>query len=300
MSQKSAFVTIIGRPNTGKSSLLNALVGERIAAVSKKPQTTRTKITGVLTKGDTQLVFIDTPGMHRVKTKLSEHMVNAINDGMSGADIIVFMADITKPVNDNERELLYSIKSKSCKVLLCLNKIDLVDKNTIAKRLVEYSSVYDFTEVIPLSVIDGDGIDIVMDFLIKNAMDGPHYFPDDAITDQPEKALIAEKIREKALLSLDDEIPHGIAVGIETVGEHDNRLGEAVMDIDAVIYCEKDSHKGIIIGKQGSMLKRIGQAAREDLEEFFRIKVNLKCWVKVKEDWRNKEGIIKNFGLSSK
>lgn len=300
MAQKSAFVTIIGRANTGKSSLLNALVGEKIAAVSAKPQTTRTKITGVLTSGDTQIAFIDTPGMHKAKTKLSEHMVSAINDGMSGADIIIFVTDASNSVNDNEINLLSGIDRRSAKVMLCINKIDLVDKKTLASRIAEYSSLYDFAEVVPVSVHFKDGIDIVMEFLKNNAQEGPHYFPDDKITDQPEKALIAEKIREKALRCLDDEIPHGIAVGIESVDEHDNRRGEAVMDIDAVIYCERDSHKGIIIGKNGSMLKRIGQAARKDLEDFFRIKVGLKCWVKVKEDWRNKEGLIKNFGLSSK
>lgn len=300
MSQKSAFVTIIGRANTGKSSLLNALVGEKIAAVSEKPQTTRTKITGVLTNRDIQIVFIDTPGVHKAKTKLSAHMANAVSDGMSGADIIIFMADAAKCANDTEKNLLSSINPKVDKVLLCINKIDLIDKDALAKRIVEYSSLYDFAEVVPISVLNGDGIDIVMDFLQKNAREGPHYFPDDAITDQPEKALIAEKIREKALLCLDDEVPHGIAVGIESVKEHDNRRGEAIMDIDAVIYCERDSHKGIIIGRQGMMLKKIGQAAHEDLEDFFRIKVGLKLWVKVKEDWRNKEGLIKNFGLSSK
>lgn len=300
MSQKSAFVTIIGRANTGKSSLLNALVGEKIAAVSAKPQTTRTKITGVFTNRDIQIVFIDTPGVHKAKTKLSAHMANAVSDGMSGADIIIFMADAAKCANDTEKNLLSSINPKVDKVLLCINKIDLIDKDALAKRIVEYSSLYDFAEVVPISVLNGDGIDIVMDFLQKNAREGPHYFPDDAITDQPEKALIAEKIREKALFCLDDEVPHGIAVGIESVKEHDNRRGEAIMDIDAVIYCERDSHKGIIIGRQGMMLKKIGQAAREDLEDFFRIKVGLKLWVKVKEDWRNKEGLIKNFGLSSK
>lgn len=300
MATKSAFVTIIGRANAGKSSLLNALVGEKIAAVSSKPQTTRTKITGVLTQGDTQFVFIDTPGMHKAKTKLSEHMVKTINESVKSVDLIILMADVTKNISDSETTLLNNINSKNSKVILCVNKIDLVDKDTLIQKMAEYSTLFDFAEIIPISVLNNDGLDLIMDFLNKNAEKGPHYFSDDAITDQPEKVIIAEKIREKALMCLDDEVPHGIAVGIENVSEHDNRYGEAIMDIDAVIYCERDSHKGIIIGKQGSMLKKIGQASREELEDFFQIKVNLKCWVKVKEGWRNREGLIKNFGLSYK
>ncbi len=300
MATKSAFVTIIGRANAGKSSLLNALVGEKIAAVSSKPQTTRTKITGVLTQGDTQFVFIDTPGMHKAKTKLSEHMVKTINESVKSVDLIILMADVTKNISDSETALLNNINSKNSKVILCVNKIDLVDKDTLIQKMAEYSTLFDFAEIIPISVLNNDGLDLIMDFLNKNAEEGPHYFSDDAITDQPEKVIIAEKIREKALMCLDDEVPHGIAVGIENVSEHDNRYGEAIMDIDAVIYCERDSHKGIIIGKQGSMLKKIGQASREELEDFFQIKVNLKCWVKVKEGWRNREGLIKNFGLSYK
>lgn len=300
MATKSAFVTIIGRANAGKSSLLNSLVGEKIAAVSSKPQTTRTKITGVLTKGDTQFVFIDTPGMHKARTKLSEHMVKTINESVKSVDLIIFMADASKNISDSETALLNNINSKKSKVILCINKIDLVSKDALIKKMAEYSTLLDFAEIIPISVINNDGLDLIMDFLEKHAEEGPHYFSDDAITDQPENVLIAEKIREKALLCLDDEVPHGIAVGIEDVSEHDNRHGEAIMDIDAVIYCERDSHKGIIIGKQGSMLKKIGQASREELEDFFQIKVNLKCWVKVKEGWRNREGLIKNFGLSYK
>lgn len=300
MASKSAFVTIIGRANAGKSSLLNALVGDKIAAVSSKPQTTRTKITGVLTKGDTQFVFIDTPGMHKAKTKLSEHMVKTINESVKSVDLIIFMADVTKNISESETQLISGLNTKNCKVILCINKIDLVSKDVLIKKMAEYSTLFDFSEIIPISVINNDGIDLIMDFLYKNVEEGPHYFSDDAITDQPEKVIIAEKIREKALLCLDDEVPHGIAVGIENVSEHDNRNGEAIMDIDAVIYCERESHKGIIIGKQGSMLKKIGQASREELEDFFQIKVNLKCWVKVKEGWRNNEGLIKNFGLSYK
>ncbi|MCD8328573.1 MAG: GTPase Era [Ruminococcus sp.] len=297
---KSAFVTIIGRANAGKSSLLNALVGEKIAAVSSKPQTTRTKITGVLTKGDTQFVFIDTPGMHKAKTKLSELMVKTINESVKNVELVIVMVDVTKNISDSETALINSVNSKNSKVVLCINKIDLVSKDVLIQKIAEYSTLFDFDEIIPISVLNNDGLDLIMDFLSKNAQEGPHYFSDDAITDQPEKVIIAEKIREKALKFLSDEVPHGIAVGIENVSEHDNKQGNAIMDIEAVIYCERESHKGIIIGKQGSMLKKIGQAAREELEDFFQIKVNLRCWVKVKEGWRNKEGLIKNFGLSFK
>ena len=257
-NSKNAFVTIVGRANAGKSSLLNALVGEKIAAVSDKPQTTRTKITGVLTKGETQFVFMDTPGMHKAKNKLSEHMLNAVNESVAGVDLIILMADCTKKISENERELVKGFKAGKTKVILVLNK---------------------------------------MEDLEKNAVEGPHYFPDDKFTDQPEKVIMAEIIREKALNNLNDEVPHGIAVTIEQLNERENRNGEAILDVTATIYCERESHKGILIGKGGSMLSKIGQEARADLEDFFQIKVNLQCWVKVKEGWRNREGMIKNFGL---
>ena len=269
-NSKNAFVTIVGRANAGKSSLLNALVGEKIAAVSDKPQTTRTKITGVLTKGETQFVFMDTPGMHKAKNKLSEHMLNAVNESVAGVDLIILMADCTKKISENERELVKGFKTGKTKVILVLNKIDLLEK---------------------------DGLDIIMEDLEKNAVEGPHYFPDDKFTDQPEKVIMAEIIREKALNNLNDEVPHGIAVTIEQLNERENRNGEAILDVTATIYCERESHKGILIGKGGSMLRKIGQEARADLEDFFQIKVNLQCWVKVKEGWRNREGMIKNFGL---
>lgn len=295
---KNAFVTIIGRPNAGKSSLLNALVGEKIAAVSARPQTTRTKITGVLTRDKTQYVFMDTPGMHKARNKLSEHMIKTINDSVAELDIALLVADCTKSVSDAERTLAAEF-SKRAHVILVMNKIDLVeDKTELLKRITEYSSVYDFDEVIPISVVNDDGLDIVLEAIDKYASEGPHYFPDDMLTDQPEKVIMAEMIREKALDLLNEEIPHGIAVAIESISERDDRSGEPILDIDATIYCEKESHKGIVIGKKGAMLRQIGTAAREELESFFRIKVNLKCWVKVKEGWRNREGIIRNFGLS--
>lgn len=297
---KNAFVTIIGRPNAGKSSLLNALVGEKIAAVSAKPQTTRTKITGVITKDETQYVFMDTPGMHKSKNKLSEHMMKTVNESVADVDIAMFVADCTKKSSENERLLLNNLKSNRGKSILIINKIDLIDnKEDLIKIIADYSTLHDFDEVIPVSALTGDGLDIIMKILSKYAIDGPHYFPDDMLTDQPEKVIMAEIIREKALNNLNEEIPHGIAVTIESLKERDNRAGEAILDISAVIYCERDSHKGIVIGKNGSMLRKIGAESRIELEDFFQIKVNLQCWVKVKEGWRNREGMIRNFGLSS-
>lgn len=297
-NSKNAFVTIVGRANAGKSSLLNALVGEKIAAVSDKPQTTRTKITGVLTKGETQFVFMDTPGMHKAKNKLSGHMLNAVNESVAGVDLIILMADCTKKISENERELVKGFKTGKTKVILVLNKIDLLEnKEDLIAVIAEYSKLFDFIDIVPVSVLEKDGLDIIMEDLEKNAVEGPHYFPDDKFTDQPEKVIMAEIIREKALNNLNDEVPHGIAVTIEQLNERENRNGEAILDVTATIYCERESHKGILIGKGGSMLRKIGQEARADLEDFFQIKVNLQCWVKVKEGWRNREGMIKNFGL---
>ncbi len=296
MNTKNAFITIVGRPNVGKSSLLNKLIGEKIAAVSAKPQTTRTKITGVITKGDTQFIFIDTPGMHKAKNKLSEHMVKVINESVTDIDIAMLVVDCTKEISDAERNLISSFKSSKDNAILVLNKIDLLeDKELLFKKINDYSKLYDFKAVIPVSVLNDDGLDIIMKELEKNAVDGPHYFPDDMLTDQPEKVIASEIIREKLLNLLSDEIPHGIAVVIEKMREREDK---DILDIDAEIYCEKESHKGIVIGKNGAMLKQVGQLSREELESFFDIKVNLKCWVKVKEGWRNREGIIKNFGLN--
>ena len=301
MGSKTAFVSIVGRANVGKSSLLNKMVGEKIATVSNKPQTTRTKITGIVTKGETQYIFIDTPGMHKAKTKLSEHMVDNINEAVKDVETAILVVDCTKPIGDNEIKLINSFKSTGKKVILAVNKIDLLDnKSALIEILNKYSKLYDFEEIIPISVKENDGIDLIFKAIDKNAQEEPHYFPDDAFTDQPEKVLISEIIREKALLNLSDEIPHGIAVAVEDISERDNKNNEVVLDISAVIYCEKESHKGIIIGKKGSMLQRIGKDARVELENFFQIKVNLQCWVKVKEGWRNREGIIRNFGLTNK
>lgn len=298
---KNSFVTIVGRPNVGKSSLLNALVGEKIAAVSSKPQTTRTKITGVVTKGDTQYVFMDTPGMHKAKNKLSQHMIEAINETAADVDIIMLVCDAAKKVSDTEKQLALNSGGKDAKKILVINKIDLFEnKEDIIDVITQYSSIADFDDVIPISVKDNDGLDIVMQVLDKYAVEGPHYFPDDMLTDQPEKVIMAEIIREKALENLNEEIPHGIAVTIEHLNERDAKNGEPILDIEATLFCERESHKRIVIGKGGAMLKKIGSDAREDLEDFFMIKVNLNIWVKVKEGWRNREGMIRNFGLSLK
>lgn len=298
---KSAFITIVGRANAGKSSLLNCLVGEKIAAVSNKPQTTRTKITGVLTKGETQLVFIDTPGMHKPKNKLSDHMVKTINEAVTDGEIIVMVADCTKRISDHEKNLIKSFKAGKMKVILVLNKIDLLeDKTALISLITEYSQIYVFDEVVPISVIEKDGTDELLDVLINYATPSPHYFPDDKFTDQPERVIMAEIVREKALRALNDEVPHGIAVTVESLKERRDKSGEDILDISVTIYCERDTHKSIIIGKNGSMLKKIGSDARAELQRFFRIKVNLQCWVKVKKDWRNSEALIKNFGLSDK
>ncbi|MBQ8623509.1 MAG: GTPase Era [Oscillospiraceae bacterium] len=297
---KNAFITIVGRPNAGKSSLLNALIGEKVAAVSSKPQTTRTKITGVLTEGETQYVFIDTPGMHKSRDKLSDHMIKAINNSVSSIDCALLVVDATKKPNEAEKSLLSTTLSSKTPAILVVNKIDLVtNKEDLIPVIAEYSALHDFKAVIPISALEKDGIDIIMDTIAAYAVEGPHYFPDDKFTDQPERVIVSEIIREKLLELLSDEVPHGIAVDIETMSEHDNKYGEGVLDIGAVIYCERESHKGIVIGKGGSMLKRAGQLARHDLESFFMIKTNLQLWVKVKEGWRNREGLIKNFGLSS-
>ena len=295
---KTAFVTIAGRTNAGKSSLLNAIIGEKIAAVSRKSQTTRTRITGIRNIGDTQLVFFDTPGLHKPVNKLSEHMLNTVRESVSDIDAVLFVQDCTKKINETEVNLLKSLNKSRMPIILVLNKIDLLkNKEELALTIADLTSKADFQAVIPVSVTENNGIDLVIDEIIGIAEESIHYFPDDMITDQPEKVLAGEMIREKLLELLKDEVPHGIAVGVEQMTEREDK---DILDISAVIYCERDSHKGIIIGKGGAMLKKASTAARIELEDFFRIKVNLQCWVKVKEDWRNREGLIRSFGLSDK
>ena len=295
---RTAFVTIAGRTNAGKSSLLNAIVGEKIASVSNKPQTTRTRITGIRNIGDVQLVFFDTPGLHKPVNKLSEHMLNTVKESVSDIDAVVFVMDCTKKINQQELDLLKSMNTSKMPIILVLNKIDLLrNKDELAPVIAELTSKVQFQAVVPVSVTENSGVDIVIDEIIALSEESVHFFPEDMITDQPEKVLAAEMIREKLLMLLSDEMPHGIAVGVEQMSEREDK---DILDISAVIYCEKESHKGIVIGKGGAMLKKASTAARIELEDFFQIKVNLKCWVKVKEDWRNRENLIRSFGLSEK
>ena len=296
-TSKTAFIAIVGKANVGKSSILNRLIGSKIAIVSSKPQTTRTRIMGVLTTEDNiQLVFTDTPGFHKPKNKLGEKMVQAVSDSISGVDSCLFVVDANdEKLNTAELELIKKFKAEKMTVILALNKIDMLkDKTELMKKIAEISALYDFKAVVPVSAQSGDGIDELLDELKALSVESIHFFPDDTLTDQPERVLVAEIIREKMLRLLDKEIPHGTAVAVERMHERDDG---SIMDIEATIYCERESHKGIIIGKGGQMLKKISTFARQDIENFFDIKVNLQCWVKVKEDWRNREGIIHNFGL---
>lgn len=292
---KTAFIAIVGCPNVGKSSILNRLLGQKIAIVSDKPQTTRTKIMGVLTEGDTQLVFTDTPGFHRPRTKLGEKMVQAVSDSVSGVDACLFVVEPEGELRPAELELIEKFKKLKMPVILAINKVDtLPDKEVLMARILEISKTYDFEAVVPVSALRGINMDELLSEMKKLAEESVFFFPEDTLTDQPERVIAAEIIREKLLRNLDREIPHGVAVSIEKMRERED---SDIMDIEAVIYCEKDSHKGIIIGKSGAMLKRISTRAREDMEKFFQCHINLRCWVKVKEGWRNREGLIHNFGL---
>lgn len=292
---KTAFIAIVGCPNVGKSSILNKIMGTKIAIVSSKPQTTRTKIMGVLTDGDIQLVFTDTPGYHKPHNKLGEKMNQAVGDSIGGVDACLFVVESKGDIKKGEYELLEKFKNLKVPVILAINKIDMIkDKEELLERIVQLNSLFDFEAIVPVCASTGEHIDEIVDEMKKLAFDSPHFFPDDTLTDQPERVLAAEIIREKILRLMDKEVPHGIAVSIEKMRERDN---QDILDIEAIIYCERESHKGMVIGKKGSMLKKISTYARQDLESFFGIKVNLQTWVKVKEDWRNREGLIHNFGL---
>ncbi len=292
---KTAFIAIVGCPNVGKSSILNKLLGTKIAIVSSKPQTTRTKIMGVLTEGETQLVFTDTPGYHKPHNKLGEKMNQAVGDSIGGVDACLFVVESKGDIKKGEYELIEKFKKLKVPVILAINKIDMIkDKEELLERIVEFNKLFDFEAIVPVCASTGEHIDELVDEMKKLAFDSPHFFPDDTLTDQPERVLAAEIIREKILRLMDKEVPHGVAVSIEKMRERDN---QDILDIEAIIYCERESHKGMVIGKKGAMLKKISTYARQDLENFFGIKVNLQTWVKVKEDWRNREGLIHNFGL---
>lgn len=289
---KSAIVSIVGRPNVGKSTLLNQLIGAKVAIVSNKPQTTRTRITGVLTRGNCQFIFQDTPGLHKPRSRLGDYMVKIVRDTVSDVDIAALVVEPTPLIGPAEEELIARIKEFHMPSVLIINKIDTVEKDKLLAVIAAYAQKHEFDAVVPISAKNGENTDILLDEFEKFALEGPQLFPDDMLCDQPERQLAAEIIREKMLLLLDKEVPHGTAVAIERMKERDDGL----MEISATIYCEKKSHKGIIIGKGGAMLKKIGAQARVDIQELLDTKVFLELWVKVKEDWRNNQYQMRNFG----
>jgi GTP-binding protein Era len=299
--KQAAFISIVGRANVGKSSLLNKILGQKISIVSPKPQTTRSRIKGILTRGDIQFIFIDTPGIHKPMTKLGEFMVNSAQKSIADVDACLLVVEAVDYISEFERNLVKKFKFQNLKAILAINKIDLVkDKSTLIKQMASFSDIFNFESIIPISVKTGENLNLLIFELTKLASPSEHFFEQDALTDQPERVLAAEIIREKLLNSLNQEVPHGIVVAIEKIKERKFKNENAVplLDIDATIYCERVNHKGIIIGKCGSMLKKIAEFARFDLENFFCCKVNLQIWVKVKENWRNKESLIKNFGFN--
>ena len=292
---KSAMITICGRPNVGKSTLTNALVGEKIAIVSNKPQTTRNRITGIVSRGGTQFVLLDTPGFHRPRTKLGDYMVNVVRESVADVDGVLLLVEPVAAVGPQEEALLERLRESGAPVILVINKIDTVERSRLLEVIAAYAPLYDFEAVIPVSAKTGEGLDELLDEMEKFAAEGPHFFPDDMITDQPERQICAELLREKLLQCLDKEIPHGTAVELTRFTERE----DGVVELEATIYCEKDSHKGIIIGKKGAMLKKIGELARQDMEEFLGTKVYLQTWVKVKENWRDSVGLLRNFGFTN-
>ncbi len=292
MSYKAGFVSVIGRPNVGKSTLLNALTGEKIAIMSNKPQTTRNTIRGVVTNDECQLVLIDTPGIHNPKTKLGQYMVNVASDSMREVDLILFMVEANAKSTTANEQIIETLKGVKTPVFLIINKIDTISKDKLFSIIDAYSKMMDFKSIIPISALNNDGTTIILKEALKYIPEGDKMFPDDTLTDQPEKVIVAEMIREKILLNLDDEIPHGVGVEIMSFKEREDGL----INIQATIYCEKSSHKGIIIGKQGAMLKKIGSAARFEIERLLYTKVFLELWVKVKPDWRNNDSMLRELG----
>ena len=294
MNTKTAMVTICGRPNVGKSTLTNYLVGEKIAIVSNKPQTTRNRICGIVTRGDTQFVFVDTPGYHRARTKLGDYMVNTVRESIADVDATILVVEPIPAIGPQEEGLLEKIKGSRCPAILAINKIDTVEKDKLLEVIAVYSQAAKFDAIIPISAKTGDGVEELLKQCEKYAIDSPFLFDEDLTTDQPERQVMAEIIREKLLWNLEREIPHGTAVEITRFSERDN----GIIDIDATIYCEKASHKGIIIGKRGDMLKKISTQARNDCEKFMGTKVYLTTWVKVKENWRDSDFLVRNFGYN--
>ena len=294
MISKTAMITICGRPNVGKSTLTNALVGEKIAIVSNKPQTTRNRISAVVNRGDTQFVIIDTPGFHKPRTRLGDYMVNVVKESVADVDAVMLLVEPIANIGRQEEELIARIKETGVPAILVINKIDTVEKTELLEVMALYSAAHDFDAIIPMSAKNGEGIDELLAELEKYTQEGPQLFPDDMICDQPEKQICAELVREKLLLCLDKEIPHGTAVEVTRFSEREN----GIIDLDVTIYCEKASHKGIIIGKQGAMLKKIGELARADIEAFMGTKVFLQTWVKVKENWRDSTAQLRNFGFT--
>lgn len=294
---KSGFVTLIGRPNVGKSTLMNHLIGQKIAITSDKPQTTRNRIQTVYTCEQGQIVFLDTPGIHKAKNKLGEYMVNVAVNTLNEVDVILWLVEPSTFIGAGERHIAEQLKKTKTPVILVINKIDTVEKTAILRFIDAYRKIYDFAEIVPASALRGLHMDDIIDTIFKYLPYGPQFFDEDTVTDQPQRQIVAELIREKALRSLNEEIPHGLAVSIESMKERKN--GE-IMDIEATIVCERESHKGIIIGKGGTMLKKIGASARKDIENMLEMKVNLQLWVKVKKDWRDSDFLMKNFGYDKK
>ena len=289
---KTAVVSVVGRPNVGKSTLTNKLVGQKVAIVSSKPQTTRTRITGVLSRGETQYVLLDTPGLHKPRSRLGDYMCKVVTDTVSEVDVAVLVVEPIPNIGPAEESLIAQIKQHHMPAILVINKIDTIKKEELLAVIATYAAVHEFDAVVPISARTGEGVEELLTEIDKYAIEGPQLFPEDMVSDQPERQLVAEIIREKMLRLLDREVPHGVAVGIERWNEREDGL----VEINAVIYCEKASHKGIIIGKNGSMLKKISTEAREDCERFMGTKVFLQTWVKVKENWRDSQTMIRNFG----
>ena len=294
---KSGFAAIIGRPNVGKSTLMNHLIGQKIAITSRKPQTTRNRIQTVYTCERGQIVFLDTPGIHKAKNKLGEYMVNVAQRTFQDADVILWLVEASDYIGAGEQHIAQQLKKTKLPVILVMNKVDKVEKKEIAGFIEAYRKILDFAEIVPVSALRSVNLDTLLDCIFKYLPYGPQFYDEDTVTDQPQRQIVAEMIREKALRCLEEEIPHGIAVTIEGMKE---RPEGGIVDIDATIICERDSHKGFIIGKQGAMLKKIGSQARTEIEKMLEEKVNLKLWVKVKKDWRDSDFLIKNFGYDKK